>query len=191
MLPIGVRLAGVLSSTLLASGIAAQTLPSMRFERGALVSPTAAQTYYGSATTRTSSFAGVSGFEGRPPEIVEQARALGNDVDLIHEYVRNHIDVEFAYGLWKGALGAMIDQSGTPFDINVLFVELARQAGYTARYRIGSATLTAQQFQEWAGLTHAASSCRMLVMRGRCRRRLKRFLRLSAWNWPGFLTRER
>jgi RHS repeat-associated protein len=135
----------------------------MRFERGELVSPAAAETYYGSSTTRTSSFSGVSGFEGRPPEIVEQARALSNDIDLIYEYARNQIDVEFAYGLRKGALGAMIDQSGTPFDINVLFVELARQAGYTARYRIGSATLTAQQFQDWTGLTHAASACRMLA----------------------------
>ena len=111
----------------------AQSLPTMRFERGALVSPANAQTYYGTSTTRTSSFTGVSGFEGRPPEIVEQARALGNDVDLIYEYVRNHIEVEFAFGLRKGALGAMIDRSGTPFDINVLFVELVRQAGYTAR----------------------------------------------------------
>jgi RHS repeat-associated protein len=138
----------------------------MRFERGALVSPSAAQTFYGSATTRTSSFSGVAGFEGRPPEIVEQARALGNDIDLIHEYVRNHVDVEFAYGLRKGALGAMIDRSGTPFDINVLFVDLARQAGYTARYRLGSATLTALQFQEWTGLTLAAPACRMLAFGG-------------------------
>ncbi len=158
---------GFLLGLLLVAGVAtAQTLPSMRFERGALVSPSAAQTYYGSSTTRTSSFTGVSGFEGRPPEIVEQTRALSNDIDLIYEYVRNHIDVEFAYGLRKGALGATIDQSGTPFDINVLFVELARQAGYTARYRIGSATLTAQQFQDWTGLTHAASACRMLAFGG-------------------------
>lgn len=158
---------GLLLGFLLSAGAAAaQTLPSMRFERGDLVSPAAAQTYYGSSTTRTSSFTGVSGFEGRPPEIVEQARALSNDIDLIYEYVRNHIDVEFAYGLRKGALGAMTDQSGTPFDINVLFAELARQAGYTARYRIGSATLTAQQFQDWTGLTHAASACRMLAYGG-------------------------
>ncbi|MFN7179797.1 RHS repeat-associated core domain-containing protein [Hyphomonas sp.] len=158
---------GFLVALALSAGAAtAQILPSMRFERGDLVSPAAAETYYGNSTTRTSSFTGVSGFEGRPPEIVEQARALSNDIDLIYEYVRNHIDVEFAYGLRKGALGAMIDQSGTPFDINVLFVELARQAGYTARYRIGSATLTAQQFQDWTGLTYAASACRMLAYGG-------------------------
>lgn len=144
----------------------AQDLPSMRFERGALVSPSAAQTYYGSSTTRTSSFSGVSGFEGRPPEIVEQARALGNDPDQIYEYVYNFIDVEFAYGLRKGALGAMIDRSGTPFDINVLFVELVRQAGYTARYRIGSATFTAQQFEDWTGLANGVAACRMLAYGG-------------------------
>jgi RHS repeat-associated protein len=144
----------------------AQTLPSMRFERGELVSPSDAQTFYGSATTHSSSFIGVSGFEGRPPEIVEQARALDNNPDQIFEYVRNFIEVEFAYGLRKGALGAMIDRSGTPFDINVLFVELVRQAGYTARYRIGSATLTAQQFANWTGLTDGVAACRMLAFGG-------------------------
>lgn len=140
-------------------------MPTMRFERGALVSPSAAQSFYGSSTARSSSFASVSGFEGRPPEIVEQARALG-DIDAIYAYVYDHIDVEFAYGLRKGALGTMIDRSGTPFDINVLFVELARQAGYTARYRIGTATFTDEEFAAWSGLTNAIAVCRMLAFSG-------------------------
>ncbi|HYC98531.1 RHS repeat-associated core domain-containing protein [Brevundimonas sp.] len=141
----------------------AQDLPSMRFERGDLVSPTAAQTFYGTGTTRSSSFTGVSGFEGRPPEIVEQARALNADPDQIFEYVRNHIEVEFAFGLRKGALGALIDKSGTPFDQNALFVELVRQAGYTARYRVGKATLTGANFATWTGVSDIQAACRMLA----------------------------
>jgi RHS repeat-associated protein len=143
-----------------------QTLPSMRFERSEPVSLATAVTYYGSSTTRTSSFTGVSGFEGRPPEIVEQARALDNDVNRIYEYVRNHIRVEFAFGLRKGALGALIDRSGTPFDQNVLFVELVRQAGHTARYRIGTADLTGAQFTAWTGVSNGPSACRMLAFGG-------------------------
>lgn len=160
------------AASLLGSGLAPQvaqaqsTLPSMRFERADLVSPSAAQAFYGASTTRSSSFVGVSGFEGRPPEIVEQARALGNDPDRIYEYVRNHIDVEFTYGLQKGALGALIEKSGTPFDINVLFVELVRQAGYSARYRLGTATLTSTQFQQWTGMTDGIAACRMLAFGG-------------------------
>jgi RHS repeat-associated protein len=155
----------IAGATMMAGAAQAQTMPSMRFERGVLVSPSAAQAYYGSATTRSSSFTGVSGFEGRPPEIVEQARALG-DIDAIYEYTRNHIEVEFAFGLRKGALGALIDRSGTPFDINVLFVELARQVGYTARYQIGTATFNAQQFEDWTGLTDGVAACRMLAYAG-------------------------
>lgn len=160
------RGAPALAFAVIAAPFADAQLPSMKFERGALVSPSAAQTFYGSGTTRSSSFTGVTGFEGRPPEIVELARALNSDPDQIFEFVRNHVQVEFAYGLRKGALGALIDRSGTPFDQNVLFVELARQAGYSARYRIGSATFTPAQFQEWTGLTNGIGACKMLAFGG-------------------------
>ncbi|AXE63947.1 hypothetical protein BBF93_06735 [Hyphomonas sp. CACIAM 19H1] len=144
----------------------AQLLPATKFEYGLLVSPAAAESYYGTSATRTSSFTGVSGFEGRPPEIVEQARALGDNVDLIYEYVHNHIDVEFSFGLRKGALGTLIDRSGTPFDINVLFVEIVRQAGYSARYQIGTATFTGAQFEAWTGVSNAAAACKLLAYNG-------------------------
>lgn len=139
---------------------------AMRFERGQLVSPTAAIAYYGNTNTHSSSFTGVTGFEGRPPEIVEQAAALNNDVDLIYEYVRNHIEPEFAFGLRKGALGTLIDKSGTPFDQNVLFAELIRATGVSARYKIATITLTAAEFTQWTGVSDLASACRMLAFGG-------------------------
>lgn len=137
-----------------------------QFLRGELISLSAAESFYGTATTHTSSFAGISGFEGRPPEIVEMSRALDGDIDRIFEFVHNHIEVEFAYGLRKGALGTLIDRSGTPLDQTVLFVELARQAGFTARYRIGTATLTPNEFADWTGLTNGVAACRMLAFGG-------------------------
>jgi len=67
------------------------------------------------------------------PEIVAQARALGagrltapqftlNTFD----YVRNNIATEFRFGLAKGGRGALIDQSGTPFDQAELMVKTIR-----------------------------------------------------------------
>ncbi|PVM86018.1 hypothetical protein DDF65_06235 [Caulobacter radicis] len=152
---------------------ATTTLPSMRFVRGELVSPSAAIGYYGAATTRSSSFTGVSGFEGRPPEVVELARALKGDetdqgkiADLILEHVRNSADTAFTFGLSKGPLGVIVDKSGTPFDQAALVVELARQSGLNARYRVGQVRLTAAQFADWTGVGDRQAACRFLANGG-------------------------
>lgn len=152
---------------------ATTTLPSMRFARGELVSPSAAVGYYGAATTRSSSFTGVSGFEGRPPEVVELARALKGDetdqgkiADLILEHVRNGADTAFTFGLSKGPLGVIVDRSGTPFDQAALVVELARQSGLSARYRVGQVRLTAAQFADWTGIADRQAACRFLANGG-------------------------
>lgn len=70
----------------------------------------------------------------------------------IFDYVRNNIAVEFRFGLGKGARGALLDQSGTPFDQAELMVKLLREGGVTATYQVGTITLTAQQFGIWTGL---------------------------------------
>lgn len=44
----------------------------------------------------------------RPPEVVELARGLKNDPNLIYEYIRNSIDTEFQFGLQKGDLGVKL-----------------------------------------------------------------------------------
>ncbi|MBI3675384.1 MAG: RHS repeat protein, partial [Proteobacteria bacterium] len=89
-------------------------------------------------------------------------RALKNNPDLIYEYVRNSIETVFIYGLQKGALGAEIDKSGTPFDQAMLMVELLRQAGYVANYQAGTITLTGQQFTDWTGISDATAACQLL-----------------------------
>lgn len=88
------------------------------------------------------------------------ARALSRDGTLggdafaqrVADYVRRNIDVEFRFGLGKGARGAAIDQSGTPFDQAQLMVEILRERGTAASYQLGTITLTAEQFGKWTGL---------------------------------------
>jgi len=146
----------------------AGSLPSVRIATAPLVSPSAAATYYGSSTTHSyGTFGyGAGSSNPRPPEIVELARALKHDPDLIYEYVRNTIKTHFSYGLQKGAVGAIVDHSGTPFDQAHLLVELLRQSGYTASYKAGTITLTGSQFYDWTGLTDAKAICQFLSSAG-------------------------
>ncbi|MBA3810417.1 MAG: RHS repeat-associated core domain-containing protein [Caulobacteraceae bacterium] len=149
----------------------ALTLPSMKFVTGAPISPTDAETHYATATLHTDSLAtvkkdGVPQFGADAPEIVELAAALKHDPDLIFEYVRNQIDTEFAFGLRKGALGALIDKSGTPFDQNALFVALVRQNGGVARYQVGRLTLRQAAFTAWTGVSDIQAACRVLTSGG-------------------------
>jgi hypothetical protein len=131
-------------------------LPSMKIGTASLVTPSAADTYYGAATTSTTTLA------ARQPELVALSRALKGDPDLIYQYVRNNIQTVWEYGLQKGALGASIDKSGTAFDQAMLMVELLRQAGFTATYEVGTITLTGAQFTAWSDVADATAACQLL-----------------------------
>ncbi|UPT63819.1 MAG: hypothetical protein M0D54_04530 [Hyphomonadaceae bacterium JAD_PAG50586_4] len=153
----------------LGDGALAQTPASVRILRGTLVTPSAAATYYGGATTSTNGLCQTFPTNtaictsNRAPEIVELARSLSNDPDLIYEYVRNRIDTEFMFGLHKGALGAIIDGSGTAFDQAQLMVELLRQAGFSATYQYGTISLNGAQFLAWTGISDARAACDFLA----------------------------
>ncbi len=137
----------------------AQTyLPSMKIGVAPLVSPAGADGFYGSSTTVTHR----AGYNAAPPEIVALARALRNDPDLIYQYVRNNIEVVWEYGLQKGALGASIDKSGTPFDQAALMVAILRQAGLTTSLQAGTVVLSGAQFQAWTNISDASAACQML-----------------------------
>ncbi len=86
----------------------------------------------GRAGVRTKSAAAAP---GTPTSVAELARALRNDPDLIYQHVRNHVETYPVYGVQKGAVGALIDGTGTAFDQALLLRDLLRAAGY------GSATL--------------------------------------------------
>ncbi len=137
--------------------------PAVKFESAPLVSPSAANSFYGSSTTHTKRLCQLSPgtkfcTDPRPKEIKELARALGagrkssNEfADNVFEYIYANVDTEFRYGLSKGGFGAMLDQSGTPFDQAHLMVELLREGGVTATYKAGTITLSADEFGKWSG----------------------------------------
>jgi len=62
-----------------------------------------------------------------PAEIVELARALKNNPDLICEYVYNNIETLPQYGSAKGPLGTLLDGKGTAFDQAELMVALLQR----------------------------------------------------------------
>ena len=100
-----------------------------------------------------------------PASIVELARALRNDPDLIYEYVRNTIDYYPVWGIQKGALGAILDNRGTAFDQATLMVSLLRQAGYSASSVKGRISLTAAQVKDWLGI-ETSNVCAVINLLG-------------------------
>jgi RHS repeat-associated protein len=130
--------------------------PATRRITADLVAPTAAFAYYGTATTHTD---GPGHWPNYAPEIRALSRGLGGGrlpvaayAQNVAKYVRNNIEMEFRFGLGKGARGAVIDQSGTAFDQAELMVKLMRAGGHTASYNVGTITLNAEQFGKWTGL---------------------------------------
>jgi len=85
------------------------------------------------------------------PSIVEQARALRNDPQLIYQFVHDNIEWEPGFGVQKGALGALLDGMGNSFDQSMLLVELLREAGFTAAYVLGTIELPEADYADWFG----------------------------------------
>jgi RHS repeat-associated protein len=153
-------------------------LPAVRIMQADLMDPTAANAWYPSATGHANSVCilipNSDLCAGRPMKIKALARSLGADrynasdyAQHVLEYMYANIDTEFRYGLSKGALGTLLDQSGTPFDQANLMVELLREgqqaAQQTATYEVGTITLNAAQFTAWTGITNATAACRLLA----------------------------
>lgn len=84
-----------------------------------------------------------------PASIIELAKSLQNDPQLIYEWVANNVQYYPIYGVQKGAWGALMDGYGTSFDISMLLVELLRAAGHTANYLVGQIQLTGAQATNW------------------------------------------
>lgn len=131
--------------------IKARVMPA-DLNKGAAAKPTTTTTASRMApqlsTTRISGDTAATG----PASIVELARALKNDPDLIYEYVRNNIEYNPIWGIQKGAFGTILDNQGTAFDQAQLMVSLLRQAGYTASFIKGQISLSAAQVHDWLGI---------------------------------------
>lgn len=86
-----------------------------------------------------------------PASITELARALKNDVDLIYYHVYNQIEYYPTFGLQKGAMSALIDGIGNPWDQCQLMVDLLTEAGYTASFVFGDLDLSNDEIAAWLG----------------------------------------
>jgi RHS repeat-associated protein len=93
-----------------------------------------------------------------PPEIVEMARALQNDPDLIYQYVHDNIQFSPLYGYLKGPVGTLLDGRGDAFDQCSLMVALLNQAALSnpsisnVNFEVGQIHLTSPQLQSWLGV---------------------------------------
>jgi YD repeat-containing protein len=181
--PAGMVVAGLVLAVSLAPSVgraqstaALPVVPSVKIVRGELISPSTADAWYATQPQTVSdglcrdygSNADIcpGGVRPRAPEIKELARALRGDPNLIYEFVRNSVDTEFLFGSHKGALGVIIDHSGTAFDQAELMVELLRESGITARFKYGTLTLTGAQFLAWTGISNAKAACDFLATGG-------------------------
>lgn len=162
-------LQGILTFPLcLGLGLAAQAraqAPETRLVSAAAISPADAWTFYGSATAHTN---GLAASPQPAAEVKALARSLGADrigsapgqlssaefTRNVFDYVRNNIAVEFRFGLGKGGLGALIDQSGTPFDQAELMRRLLAEGGVPAVYKVGVVNVTPADFGRWSGLAY-------------------------------------
>jgi RHS repeat-associated protein len=158
-----------------AMGAALAEPPAVKVLTADLMSPSAANSWYPTGLTNTPKLCSLIPTHvictgGRPAHIRELARTLGAGrltqaayTSRVFEYVYANIDTEFRYGLSKGALGALLDQSGTPFDQAMLMVELLKEANVNAGYRAGTIELDGTQFAAWTGITNATAACRLLA----------------------------
>ena len=139
--------------------------PGVSYQEGEEVAPALARQILGTrsltATPLTAqgfsaqSF-GTGGINAPPnAEVIELARALRNDPDLIYEYVRDQIKFDPTYGAKRGAVATILDGFGNAFDQAQLMIELLRESGFTASYVLGDVQLPAADI---AALTSIDSS---------------------------------
>lgn len=83
--------------------------------------------------------------------IIALARGLENDPALIFEFVNNHVQYEPIFGWRNDAPSTLFSLRGSDADQATLFVELMRQAGFTANYRIGIVTYDVPTLANWIG----------------------------------------
>lgn len=161
---VGVPIAFALG--LMSAGAATAQTPSTRIETGVLVSPAGLQANYPATVIPDAQFT------ARPREVELLAAALktNRSADAFaletYAYVRNNIENAWMFGVQKGALGAIVDRSGTAADQAQLMVETLRAGGVEAAYLFGTITLTGEQFRAWSGLTKATATCRLLASGG-------------------------
>ena len=102
------------------------------------------------------------------PEIVELARALKCDPDLIYEFVYNSIETLPIYGSLKGPLGTLLDGNGTPFDqaeLMVALLEANPASSFAAKVVVGQVRTDVASLNNWLGTSDSATAA-LITRRG-------------------------
>lgn len=141
-------------------------IPTYQVAQTELVSPTSL-----SQLVNEGSVASEGDFSrGVTAEIVDLSENLDevsySNEDFIanaYAYVKSEIEPEFRFGLSKGALGALLDKSGTSFDQAQLLKEILDAQNISASYQVGLSTLDAAQFRKWTGISSAREACRLFA----------------------------
>lgn len=103
--------------------------------------------------------------------VVELARALRNDPQLIFQWVYQNIEYSPMNGVQKG-VACVIDGNGTGFDQSALLVALLREAALKntdileANFVYGKIQLTFAQCQDWLGIQDSIYLARDLLTNG-------------------------
>ena len=106
------------------------------------------------------------------PEIAALAQNLKNDPDLIFEYVYDQITTLPQMGSLKGPLGALIDQSGTPFDQAELMAQLLVEAQKNnpaisnVNIQVGAVAIGQPMISDWLGTDSNPNSVQAALAAG-------------------------
>lgn len=141
-------------------------LPSFRLlQQSATVTPATAQTYYGTPASPAAA--------PRGARIVQLARALNDTnspseatLENIYQFVLNGFDFDPQFGLHKGAEGLWLDGAGGAFDHANLMVDLAREAGFSARYVLGEVQLDNTEATAALRVLSGRQACELLALSG-------------------------
>lgn len=146
----------------------------VRQSQSQLIAPSAAFSVsgYGSSTTRTPT-PNLGFSDTAHEEVIALARALKHDPVLIREWVTDNVDLNPIFASQKGALGALLDRDGTPFDQAALAHALLQIAAsensaisISSSLEIGTVTVDGTTFDSWFGITDANAACQMLASGG-------------------------
>jgi RHS repeat-associated protein len=116
--------------------------------------------------------AAASGSTAAAPEIVELARALKYDPDLIYQYVHDNIEFSPLWGALKGPVGTLLDGRGDSFDQASLMVSLLNEASKynstisSASYLFGQLSLNLSQLGGWLFCANSAAIPAILAQGG-------------------------
>jgi YD repeat-containing protein len=106
-------------------------------------------------------------FPTADPELVQLARSLRYDPDLIFEYVHNNITTLPQYGSLKGPLGTLLDGCGTAADQAELMAVLLQLSGIAGiKFVVGRISIEAAQFTAWLGTDTSLGSVGTLLATG-------------------------